>query len=306
LDHSRERRTSHKFYRPIVAWILRRAARIAQGMPRRLALAVGESLGATAACLAHRSIRRASKNLRAAFGPGVSRKWIADTLRECFVAFGRSLMETLRLPALTDAELRRIVVCEGAERIDRALSRGNGVLILSAHMGAWEVLAAWLGLKTGRPFHAIGRRMSVEAYDEVLVGTRRRAGVETVYQDEGPRKTLGILRENRPLGILVDQDVPQLDSVFVEFFGRAAHTPTAPVALARTTGAALLPVLITWSGHRHRVRVYPEIELVRTGDRRADTVENTQRWSRVVERAIREHPSQWAWFHQRWRTQPPA
>lgn len=215
-------------------------------------------------------------------------------------------METLRLPAMSSEEILASVDASGFDEIERVLSRGNGVLILSAHIGSWEVLASWLGIKLGRPFHAIGRRMNYGQYNDVLVETRRRSGVETVYQDESPRKALGVLRENKALGILADQDIAQLDGVFVDFFSRPAYTPTAPVALARASGAGLVPVLVTWAGRRHHVHVLPEIELVRTKDRKADAVENTQRWSDAIEGVIRQYPGQWAWFHLRWRTKKPA
>jgi KDO2-lipid IV(A) lauroyltransferase len=64
----------------------------------------------------------------------------------------------------------------------------------------------------------------------------------------------------------------------------------------------MVPIFITWNGLRHRVHVMPEVSFVRTGDRDADNVENTQRWSDTVEDIVRRYPEQWAWFHKRWRT----
>jgi KDO2-lipid IV(A) lauroyltransferase len=292
-------------YRPLVARTLRAASWCLRRLPRRLALHLGERLGTVASRLLSRSSRRAFENLRRAF-PGVrSPAWAYRTSRACFRCFGRTLFETLRLPSMDADEVLSLVRCDEASRVERALSRGKGVLILSAHIGAWEVLAAWLGVRFGRPFHAIGRRIYYAPYDALLVDLRRRAGVETVYQDESPRRALGVLRDNRALGILADQDIPRLDGVFVEFFGRPAYTPSAPVAMARASGAALVPVLIVWEGRRHRVHVLPEVELARTADRKTDMVTNTQRWTRAVESLIRDYPSQWAWFHPRWKTKPP-
>ena len=112
------------------------------------------------------------------------------------------------------------------------------------------------------------------------------------------------MRENGALAILADQDVPRLDGVFVDFFGLPAHTPTGPVALARASGAGIVPFLITWKGRRHHLHVLPEVELVKTRDRRSDVIENTRAWSPVIEGFIRRYPEQWVWFHRRWRTRP--
>jgi KDO2-lipid IV(A) lauroyltransferase len=173
-------------------------------------------------------------------------------------------------------------------------------------VGAWEVLAAYLATRLGKPFHAIGRRLYFDRYNDLLVRIRRSAGVETVYQDAGARPLLEVLRENGAIGILADQDVARLDGVFVDFFGRPAYTPTGPAALARASRAGLVPFLITWKGRRHRVHVLPEVEMIRTRDRRRDLVTNTQAWSCAIEDFIRRHPEQWVWFHRRWRTRPPG
>jgi len=293
-------------YRAAIGWMLRRIALTAQSLSRHSALVIGELLGRAMGSLMKRPRRDATRHLARAFGEAATARGRLGLCDRCFVTFGRSLLETLRLPGMSEEEILDAVDVSGFEEIERVLARGKGALILSGHMGTWEVLAAWLGVRLGRPFHALGRRISTEVYNEILVSTRRAAGVETVYQDESPRHALRLLKDNKPLGILADQDIPRLDGVFVEFFGRPAYTPTAPVALARASGAGIVPVLITWAGRRHHIHVMPEVELVRTGDKRADTVESTQRWSRVVEAVIRAHPEQWAWFHRRWKTRPPS
>jgi KDO2-lipid IV(A) lauroyltransferase len=296
-------------YRPIIAAMLRATAWLVQHLPRSLALHLGERCGALAARLLTVSSRRAQRNLRKALRKmGMRRKRFAYAYRlsrECFRCVGRSLVETLRLPAMAPEEILSLVRCDDLSPIERALARGKGVLILSAHMGTWEMLAAWLGVKFGRPFHAIGRRIYYNSYNELLVATRRRAGVETIYHDESPRRALGVLRENRAVGILADQDIEHLDSVFADYFGRPALTPTAPVAMARASGAALVPVFITWEGRRHRVHVLPEVELIRTKDRKADMRINTQQWTDALESVVRARLPQWAWFHSRWGTKPP-
>jgi KDO2-lipid IV(A) lauroyltransferase len=206
---------------------------------------------------------------------------------------------------MTADEIVSLVDADPFEPAERVLARGKGMLVLSAHAGAWELLVAYLAIRLGKPLHTIGRRLYFAPYNDMLLDIRRSAGVETIYQDEGPRGALQVLHEGGALGILADLDMPRLEGVFVDFFGKPAWTSTGPAALARAAGAGMVPVFISWErGRRHRVHVLPEVEVVKTRDRRADTMETTRAWARVIEDFIRRRPEQWVWFHRRWRTRP--
>lgn len=295
-----------RIYRPIVGLVVALLGRVARALPRRLALAWGELLGAAAYHLFPGERRRAVANLTLAFGHGRPGSEIAGIARDCFRTLGKSTIETLRLPAMSEEDILSVVDADPFAPAEAVLARGKGMIVLSAHVGAWEVLAAYLAARLGRPFHAIGRRLGFDTYNRMLVDVRRSHGVETVFQDEGARPALRVLRDNRALGVLGDQDVERLDGAFVDFFGRQAYTPTGPAALARASGAGMVPFFITWTGLRHRVHVLPEIELARSHDRQADVAENTRRWSKAVEDLVRRHPENWVWLHRRWREPAPA
>jgi KDO2-lipid IV(A) lauroyltransferase len=123
-----------------------------------------------------------------------------------------------------------------------------------------------------------------------------------IYRDESPRKMLKTLKKNWIVGIVADQDVDSVDGVFVNFFGHQAYTPSGPVALARASGAVLLPVFIIREGDGHTIAIDEPIELRDTDDKEADLIYNTQKWSNVVESYIRKYPDQWVWMHRRWKT----
>ncbi len=291
-----------RIYRPMIARLLWALTFFAGVLPRRLVLLAGDGLGAAVYHLLPAERRRVVANLTLAFGRSRPRRDIMRIARGCFRSVARSAFETFRLPAMSDEDLRAIVDADSFAPVERVLARGKGLIVLLAHIGAWEVLGAYCAVRFGKPFHAVGRRLYFEAYNRWLVDLRSACGVETVYQDAGARPVLRVLRDNQALGILADQDVKRLAGVFVDFFGRPAYTPTGPAALARASGAGMVPIFMVWNGRRHRVHVMPEMEFVNTGDRKADDAENTRRWSRVVEDIIRRYPEQWAWFHKRWRT----
>ena len=96
------------------------------------------------------------------------------------------------------------------------------------------------------------------------------------------------------------------ESVFVDFFGKAASTSTGIARLARRTGAAVVPGYAVWDEPlgRYRLRFEPPVELTRTGDEESDILANTQKFAKVLEEVIRKYPDQWVWIHGRWNTRP--
>jgi KDO2-lipid IV(A) lauroyltransferase len=223
-------------------------------------------------------------------------------VREMFRATGRNLVDLFRLPRIGAEGFARIVSFEGLEHLDRALARGRGAVILSAHLGNWEVLAAALAAR-GYPMTIIARRIFDARSDRLLNRWRRACGVRVVTRQDGLYPAVRALRRGEIVGTLVDQDTGG-PSVFADFFGRPARTPEGPFRIARRTGAALVPLWIHLGVDGvHRVRVLPEIPEPAAG---GDAREDAECWHRILEEAVREHPEQWVWYHRRWKTAPPA
>jgi KDO2-lipid IV(A) lauroyltransferase len=105
--------------------------------------------------------------------------------------------------------------------------------------------------------------------------------------------------------VLMDLNTMRNEGVFVDFFGKLASTTYAPALLALRTGAAVFPILAPrQKDGRLKVTVGEEIPLSRSGDLRKDLLDNTARFTKVLEGYIREHPEQWFWAHDRWKTRP--
>ena len=118
------------------------------------------------------------------------------------------------------------------------------------------------------------------------------------------RTMLRTLKQNGILGILIDQNVDWYEGVFVDYFGRPACTTDGLALLAMHTEAPVLPAyMVRLPGGRYRLVFGPEVEVTRTGDRNADVLANTQRFTKVIEQIVRRYPDQWLWIHQRWKTQ---
>ena len=197
---------------------------------------------------------------------------------------------------------------EGLNKLRRELEgelkKGRGVILLTAHFGNWEMLALTTRVK-GYPGSAIGRRLYFHKYDQYLNSLRKIHDVNVIYRDQSPRSILKVLRAGKIIGMLADQDVDSVEGVFVDFFGRPAYTPIGPAALAMASGASIVPAfMVRIESDKHVMMIDKPVEITDTGNKEADLLTNTKRWSDIVESYIRRYPDQWVWMHRRWKTRP--
>lgn len=273
---------------------------VARALPPNAGRELFAQLGAAAGRIAKRDHDRAVANLGIAFpdAPEPVRRALVGAM---FKQLGRNAFEFLRLVgASPDAVKTRVSRLDGMENYLAASARGKGVIVITGHIGCWELLPAYF-VAMGHPVTVVGRRMSDARINRRLVSAREGLGVTSLDRDDHPRPMFEVLARGEILGVLIDQHT-RVAGTWVPFFGRPAHTPTAVAKLALSTGAAIVPmgIFLERSG-TYTVRVQPEIAVKRTGNRDADVQRITADASRAVEDLIRLDPSQWVWFHRRWR-----
>ena len=290
-----------KLRRYILYYLGRVIAFIFTIIPVRVGLAIANTLGSIAYYSLPHYRRITIDNLRSAFGDKKSQKELETIAKKVFQNLGKNAVELVNLPKFNRQRMDRFIRFMNPERLDKAYEKGRGVIVITAHLGSWELMAAALR-EYGYQGVTLGRRIYFKKYDDFLNSLRKSRDVTVIYRDESPRKMLKTLRQNWIVGIVADQDVDSVDGVFVDFFGRSAYTPSGPVALAKASGAVLMPVFIIRDGFRHTIFLEEPIELRDTGDKEADLIYNTQKWSSVIESYIRQYPDQWVWMHRRWKT----
>lgn len=245
------------------------------------------------------------RNLAIALPEKSDRERRAILLRSCR-NLGRIGAEFCHLATLTSERVGEYVRIEDPEAWRRVvLGRQRGLVVLTGHFGNWELLAHAQAL-FGDPVTLIHRPMRNPLVDAAIIRVRERAGTRCIKKKAAARDALRALRHNGLVVIPADQNQTRRYGVFVDFFGLPASTTPGAARLSMMTGAPVLPVFLVREGDsdRHRMVILPEIEMVRTGNRDADIVANTQRCTAVIERMLREHPDHWIWFHKRWRTRP--
>jgi Kdo2-lipid IVA lauroyltransferase/acyltransferase len=216
-------------------------------------------------------------------------------------------VEFARLPQYNADNIADFVVLDGQENFLAGKRRGNGVLYLTGHIGAWE-LSSYAHALYGFPLHYMARPIDNPRIDALVNRYRGRSGNQPIFKNESARALLKLLREQRTVGILADQNTMPQEGTFVDFFGTPACTSTGIARVALHTDAAVVPGYAVWDGQlgKYRLRFEPPVELVRTGDLEHDVRENTARFTKILEDVIRRYPEQWVWLHARWKTRPPG
>jgi KDO2-lipid IV(A) lauroyltransferase len=268
------------------------------------ALRLGERVGDLAFVLLRKPRRLAEEHLRLAFADEISPAGCTHIARASLVNMGRSFCELAKIDEIR-LQADQYVEVEGREHIDESLKRGTGAVIVTGHIGNWELLAAYWAWQ-GYSITAVARRIHVDRLNQLIVDFRRRQGVETIMR-ESPHSTRQLLRaikNNSLLAMLIDQDT-QVQSVSVPFFGHLARTPAAAASLAVRRD---LPAHAAFIQRRpeggHRIVITPAFEFERTGDVRADITTLTRAFNSALEAQVRRNPAEWVWWHRRWRRQP--
>ena len=278
--------------------------KLAGALPRSLARALAEGLARMLFAVTPKLRRTAEFNLKLAFPQWTDAQREA-TIRAMVRSLGWMAAEFARMPRYTRKNIDEIIVLDGHENFLEGQRRGQGVLFLTAHMGAWE-LSSYAHAVYGYPLHYMARPLDNARLDGLVNRYRGLSGNAPIFKNEAARLMLRILKEAGTVGILADQNTMREEGVFVDFFGVPACTTTGIARVALHTGAAVVPGYAVWdeSLKKYRLRFEPPLELVRTGDAERDIVENTERFAKVTEEIIRKYPEQWVWVHARWKTRP--
>lgn len=270
-------------------------------LPRRAVLSLGAALGRVAFFVDRRDRRRAIDQLGWALD--LPRAAAHHHARCVFENVGRVAAELAILPRLGPI-LDTFVELPDRDRrvLDDALALGRGVVFVSAHLGSFELLAQRIA-HAGFDSTTLAKKASNPFLGEWLVARRLAGGVDTVNRGDprAARKMLGVLRRGALLGVLIDQDT-KVDSIHVPFFGRPASTPTVAAELALRSELPIVTGFIHRRPEGGHVITLERIEAPSADLPKEARVEAlTATLTAKIEAAIRAHPDEWVWFHERWR-----
>ena len=225
-------------------------------------------------------------------------------VKESFVNLARNMLDILYMPNLNEKNLSEYIEIENLERMRTALLGGQGVVVLTGHIGTWEWLSAAFSLN-GMPVTAIAKLQPNAEYSRVLDDLRATIHVEIFNRGTNELRAAGrALKDGKILGFLADQDAGP-GGAFIKFLGKTASTPLGPAVFSRRFNAPVLPAFILRKENgRHLVKIGEIMYFEDTGDTDADLLRFTEKMTKILEEVIRENPTQWLWFQKRWNTPP--
>ena len=298
--------SSHAIRERAEYWLLRFLTGALALLPRRLARAVGAAAGSFAWLTLGGLKRTGLQNLRLAL-PEKSGAQRQEILKQMFRNLGWQLAEFCKMAGYTKSSALKFVRYEGLNHYLQARAKGKGVLVLTGHLGAWELSSYFHSLQ-GFPMSLVIRRLDNPLVDEYVNGIRCLHGNKVVHKDDFARGLLTAMHRGETVGILMDTNMTPPQGVFVPFFGVAACTASGLARVALKTNAAVLPGFLLWEpGEKQYVLHFgEELKLIQTGDAQDDIVANTALFTATIESYIRRYPEQWLWVHRRWKTRPPG
>jgi KDO2-lipid IV(A) lauroyltransferase len=283
-----------------VLWSIKLVLLLSKVLPFGVGVRLGGCLGTLSYYLLPRERKRAHEHLTLIFNDR-SHAWIARTARQCFVHLGKSMLETMLISAKRLPEITRF---EGLENLEKAMEKGKGVIYVTGHIGNWELSGGVIASKF--PLSVVAAPLEPEPLNDLVVGLRNRIGIRVILRGRpgASRELIRVFKENRILGILIDQDT-DVEGAFVDFLGRLAWTPTAAASMAVKFGA---PVVFGFAHrdrrNKHTVTIEGPLDLIHTGNLEQDIIANTALFNRKIGERILKEPGQWVWMHRRWRKQP--
>ena len=275
-------------------------------MPRRMARQGGAWIGAAAFKLMGRLRRVGLRNLTLAYPEWEEQRRLA-TLRMVYRNLGYLLAEFCLMSGYSHEQASKFIEYDGLDHYLDAHERGKGVLVLTGHLGAWELSSFYHSL-AGFPMGLVIRRLDNPLVDRFVNGIRTLHGNRVIHKDDFARGLISAMRSGETVGILMDTNMTPPQGVFVPFFGVQACTASGLARVALRTGAAVLPGFLLWDEARQKyvLRFGKPMDLLRTGEADADVLANTAAFTAAIEGYVRANPEQWLWMHRRWKTRPPG
>ncbi|HEV2527572.1 MAG TPA: hypothetical protein VGT61_03845 [Thermomicrobiales bacterium] len=280
---------------------VRIVSRFAAALPYRVRLALGMMIGSLVFRLNSGFRENIQDNLRHVLGPDADPALVERTTRSISRNGIHNILDLLTTPHQSPDDLARDVTFddETIERMERLRSDTKGVIVLTGHLGSFDMIGVGL-TNRGYPCTALTGRTTYRVLFDAIAYLRGSHGALVVEPTpSGVRELYRSLRRGAMVGIVTDRDFFQ-NGLPVSFFGSETTLPPGAVRIARDTGAAILPVFARREGRRHVIRSQEPFMVERTSDAAADIEAGMRRMVAALEREIGAEPDQWSIFQRVW------
>ncbi|MBB6460637.1 lysophospholipid acyltransferase family protein [Flammeovirga kamogawensis] len=294
----------------LLYWALKGLLIVAGWVPRSLLMWFFKNLAGIAYYIMPKTRDLSIEHLKYAYGDEMTDEKAKKMTKNIFKNLGKNFTDVIRYPTMNNVDdILKVLEVEGEEHLLEAYDKGKGVILLTCHRGAFDMVGYYLNLKKYSCI-AVGAKLQDPKLNELLVNNRRnnRHELSDFVERSDPRGSIKMFKKLKDGGLaflLIDQDTDKVQNTFVDFYGKQAATPIGAAVLALKADAAIIPAAVKMQPNgKHMLTFKPEVPLVKTGDLKKDINVNTQNMSLALEEFIKEEPEQWVWFHERWKTKP--
>ena len=242
-------------------------------------------------------------NLDFAFDDRLSQKEKREIVKKCYKNLIYFLADFIKNQGITKEELSKKVEFKNEHILKDALKRKEKIILITAHYGNWELIPLSLGAFFA-PITIVGRDLDSKSMNEILRKNREQFNIKLISKKGAMRGLIKELKQNRMVGLLVDQNTTENEGILINFFGKLArHTPTASL-LSRRFNAKIIPVFISTNDYKkYTITFYEPIICKKSKDYDKDIKECTQAQANITQKVIEQKPDEWFWFHRRWKNQ---
>jgi KDO2-lipid IV(A) lauroyltransferase len=216
-----------------------------------------------------------------------------------FRNFAKYLVDFFRFSVIDKEYIKKNIRIENAHYVDEALAKGKGVIILSAHLGNWE-LGAVVMAQLGYPFWVVALPHKYKKVDDFFISQRQGKGIKVIPLGRAARACINLLQEKEMVALVGDRDFSGKGQE-MEFFGKTAHLPEGPAAVSLKTGAIILPAFMLRNpDDSFTLSFEAPIKFNPTEDKSKDLLDLMRLSKTVIEDYIRKYPDQWYMFRRFW------
>ncbi len=285
----------------LVYWLFRLTILLTRPLPLWLGYRVAAVVAEICYHFFHRQQRALNENFSWVLGTG-DRREVDAVARRAFRNFGKFVIDFIHFPLMTRQEVRRRLVFSQWTELDEAVASGRGVLIVTMHVGVWDLGAAALAAYD-YPINAIADSFRYPKMSDLVHGSRERLGMKVIPMDRVGPAVFRALKRGEILAMLIDTPLPGQE-ITVDFLGAPAEVSAVPARIALRTGAWVVPAVVL-RGPQRDTMIRPVIDIHAakyepTGDVERDVLALTRLIMGALEAAVREHPEQWYIFHPMW------
>jgi len=248
--------------------------------------------------IAFRDRRFVKENLKVIF-PQKKERELREISRKIFRNFAKYLADFFRFEKLDRNYIEKKIKLVNMHNFDQALKKGKGVVVLTAHLGNWELGGVVIAL-LGYPFWAVALPHKNPKVNDFFNSQRNSKGVRVIAMGKAVRSCIAAIRNNHMVALVGDRDFTEKGAI-VDFFGKPTHFPEGPAALSLMTGASIVPgFMLRNPDDTFTLSIEKPLEFTPTGDKEKDLKELIKVYNNIFEDYIRRYPEQWYVFRRFW------